>query len=57
MEVSGQFHDPALYPLETVPGTHWIRTRMGPTAGQDAEAKTEILDLAGNQATIVHSRV
>jgi hypothetical protein len=30
MDVSGQFHTPAVYPQEKSPSTHWIGDWVGP---------------------------
>jgi hypothetical protein len=46
MGVSCQRHAPAaLYHRERTPGTHWIGSWVGPSAGLDAEARRKILCL------------
>jgi hypothetical protein len=43
MEVIGQFHAPGRFtPRERAPGTHWIRSWVGPSAVLDAVMKRKI---------------
>jgi hypothetical protein len=39
MEVSGQFHTPAILPREGFPDAYWIGSWVGPSSGLDAVAK------------------